>query len=98
MHAVTSPARRVNGQHAGGRLATACSVVVLMLIAGCAVGPNFQRPDTPETAGYTREPLPQQTVSADVAGGAAQHLVEGLDIPAQWWTIFHSPALNALIE
>ena len=24
--------------------------------------------------------------------------MEGLDIPAQWWALFHSDALNALIE
>ena len=70
----------------------------LLLLANCAVGPDFQRPSAPETAGYTREPLAAQTVAADVAGGAAQRLVEGLDIPGQWWTLFRSPPLNALIE
>jgi hypothetical protein len=24
--------------------------------------------------------------------------VQGLDIPGQWWTLFHSEALNSLIE
>jgi NodT family efflux transporter outer membrane factor (OMF) lipoprotein len=69
-----------------------------VLIAGCAVGPNFQRPTAPEATAYTREPLPAETAAADVGGGAAQRLVEGLDIPGQWWTLFHSPSLNALIE
>jgi NodT family efflux transporter outer membrane factor (OMF) lipoprotein len=62
------------------------------------VGPDFGQPAPPDVEGYTREPLAQQTSSADVAGGAAQHFVQGLDIPAQWWTLFHSPPLNALIE
>ena len=39
-----------------------------------------------------------QTASAPVAGGEAQHFVQGLDIPGQWWTLFRSPALNALVE
>ena len=47
---------------------------------------------------YTREPLAEQTSSTDVAGGEAQWLVQDLDIPGQWWTLFHSAALNALIE
>jgi NodT family efflux transporter outer membrane factor (OMF) lipoprotein len=80
------------------RLAIACNAAFLVLIAGCAVGPDFQRPSAPETAGYTQESLPAQTVAADVGGGAAQRVVQGLDIPGQWWTLFRSPALNALIE
>ncbi len=44
------------------------------------------------------EPLPAQTASAPVAAGEAQRFVQGLDIPGQWWALFHSPALNALIE
>ena len=31
-------------------------------------------------------------------GGNAQHLISGADIPADWWTLFHSRALNELIE
>ena len=31
-------------------------------------------------------------------GGEAQRFVQGLDIPGQWWTLFHSGALNNLVE
>ena len=31
-------------------------------------------------------------------GGEAQQFVEGRDIPAEWWTLFHSKPLNDLIE
>ncbi|UWF52122.1 efflux transporter outer membrane subunit [Pseudomonas sp. N3-W] len=69
------------------------------MLAGCKVGPNFSRPDVAENAGYSREKLPATTASAgDVAGGAAQRLVAGMDIPGQWWTLFRSPTLNALVE
>jgi NodT family efflux transporter outer membrane factor (OMF) lipoprotein len=68
------------------------------LLSACAVGPDFERPAAPEAAGYTLEPLARQTSSTDVTGGQAQHFVQGLDIPGQWWTLFHSKALNALIE
>jgi len=33
-----------------------------------------------------------------VKGGEAQRFVQGLDIPGQWWTLFHSAALNSLVE
>ncbi|MBS0416956.1 MAG: efflux transporter outer membrane subunit [Proteobacteria bacterium] len=67
-------------------------------LAGCAVGPNFKQPAAPAVSGYLPEPLPQQTESAPGQGGDAQHFVEGMDVPAQWWTVFQSPDLNALIE
>ncbi len=68
------------------------------LLVGCAVGPDFTTPPTPAVGGYTPEPLAQTTASADVPGGEPQRLVQDLDIPAQWWTLFHSPQLNALID
>ena len=71
---------------------------LLLLLAGCAVGPDFSKPSAPDVHGYTRRPLPATLASADVAGGQAQQFVEGGDIPADWWTLFHSPPLNALIE
>ena len=33
-----------------------------------------------------------------VPGGEAQHFVAGGNIPADWWTLFHSKELNALVE
>jgi NodT family efflux transporter outer membrane factor (OMF) lipoprotein len=37
-------------------------------------------------------------VSTDGPAGAAQRSVTGMDIPGQWWTLFHSDQLNRLIE
>ena len=70
----------------------------LAALSGCAVGPDFERPTAPDVTGYTSAPLAQQTASAEVAGGEAQRFVQALDIPGQWWTLFHSAALNTLIE
>jgi len=69
-----------------------------LLLAGCAVGPDFSRPAAPAVNGYTTQPVSAPTASAPVAGGEAQRFVNAADIPAQWWTLFHSPALNSLIE
>ena len=74
------------------------ALLLVAAVAGCAVGPDFQKPAPPEVSGYTPEPLAAETSAAAVAGGAAQRFVQGLDIPGQWWTLFHSAPLNALIE
>jgi NodT family efflux transporter outer membrane factor (OMF) lipoprotein len=75
-----------------------CLLAVGVAVTGCAVGPDFERPAAPDVEGYTRGPLPTKTASAGVTGGEEQRLVQGLDIPGQWWTLFHSRALNTLID
>ncbi len=62
------------------------------------VGPDFQRPAPPSVKAYTKTPLPGLSISPEAADGSSQQLLEGRDIPAQWWTLFHSPALNHLVE
>jgi NodT family efflux transporter outer membrane factor (OMF) lipoprotein len=72
--------------------------IALMLMTGCAVGPNFQRPTTPNVDRYTSQPLRAQTESVEIKGGEVQRFVQDMDIPGQWWTLFHSKPLNDLIE
>ncbi|HTS54501.1 MAG TPA: efflux transporter outer membrane subunit, partial [Burkholderiales bacterium] len=62
------------------------------------MGPDFKRPAPPGVEGYTSETLSSKTASADVAGGQEQRFALGEDIAQQWWTLFRSPELNALIE
>ena len=73
--------------------AAACAAAM-----GCTVGPDFKTPPAPSVMSFTPEPLPAMTASTDLTGGDAQHFVMGRDIAAQWWSVFHSDALNALIE
>jgi NodT family efflux transporter outer membrane factor (OMF) lipoprotein len=72
--------------------------IALVFMIGCAVGPNFQRPTTPNVDRYTLQLLPAQTASVKVKGGEVQRFVQDMDIPGQWWTLFHSKPLNDLIE
>ena len=62
------------------------------VLASCSVGPNFKTPEAPKVKGYLAEPLPEQS------GADAQQYVSGMDIPGQWWTLFHSPALDELVK
>jgi NodT family efflux transporter outer membrane factor (OMF) lipoprotein len=54
-------------------------------LTACMVGPDYHSPAAPAAKGYTSNSLPQD-------------FAMGQDIPAQWWTVFHSPALNDLIQ
>ena len=78
--------------------AGATALALSMLLASCAVGPDFLHPAAPDVAGYTREPLAPRTSSTDAPGGRSQHFVAGRDIPQEWWALFKSPALNALVK
>lgn len=69
-----------------------------MILTSCAVGPDFVDPVAPEITRYTIEPLAPRTSSTDAPTGQTQRFVEGRDIPQEWWALFKSPELNALIE
>jgi NodT family efflux transporter outer membrane factor (OMF) lipoprotein len=82
-----------------GRVNCALAGVLIGAVAGCAVGPNFKPPEAPAGGGFMPAGrLPAVTASAPLPGGEAQRFVDGLDIPGQWWTLFQSAPLNALIE
>jgi NodT family efflux transporter outer membrane factor (OMF) lipoprotein len=77
---------------------SAVLVTFAALAASCAVGPRYHRPDAPANAGYAPAPLPQTSASAPIHGGEVQRLINERDIPFEWWELFKSPALNALVE
>jgi NodT family efflux transporter outer membrane factor (OMF) lipoprotein len=73
-------------------------VAAAVLLTGCAVGPDFKSPDAPQTTRFTPSPMPTSTVGAAVVAGDVQTLHDGGTIPADWWTLFQSPELDALIK
>ena len=73
-------------------------IPVALLPAACAVGPDFVRPEAPAGADYAPTALPAATEAAAASGGAAQHFSPGKDIQYDWWKLFQSPALDALVE
>lgn len=64
-------------------------------LAGCTMGPDFRAPDGPGVATYTAGPQPEATATAD---GVAQRFVPARDLPADWWTLYASPKLDALVR
>jgi NodT family efflux transporter outer membrane factor (OMF) lipoprotein len=73
------------------------SAIALLAITGCAVGPDFKTPEAPKTDSYTAQPLPAETAATAVAGGSAQTFTIGKQVPTEWWTLFGSDKLNALV-
>ena len=75
-------------------------VILNMVLAACMLGPNFKSPPPPEIKRYTSSPLPKQTASLPTSAsyGKKQHFNMGQDLPAEWWTLFHSKELNTLID
>ena len=76
-------------------IAAARLAVLLMplFVAGCMVGPDFKQPPAPPVDRYAAS----ASATTANAGGDAQRFVTDMQLPAQWWTLFHSPALNELI-
>ena len=91
-----APTNTVQGFGPHG-IRTAAVPALLVLLASCAVGPDFKVPPAPAASGYTPEARPATTATVDVAGGASQRFDEARDIPGEWWALFHSKELDALI-
>jgi len=69
-----------------------------LVLAGCKVGPNFTPPPPPQVTGYAQAKPSATAATAGVASGVAQRFEPGQDIPGDWWTLFHSQPLDALVE
>jgi NodT family efflux transporter outer membrane factor (OMF) lipoprotein len=65
------------------------------MLGGCAVGPNFVRPEPPDTDRYTRELQSEATLAAD---GQAQHFIPTNTLIADWWKLFQSTELDAVVN
>jgi len=65
-----------------------------VLLAGCAVGPDFRVPSPPDVQSLTPHKLSERVV----ADGTVQRFVRGDDLPGEWWRLFRSRELTALVE
>ena len=64
-------------------------------LGACSVGPDFVRPAPPDAGRYTREPLAPATLAAD---GQAQHFTPDTLLMADWWRLFKSAQLDAVVR
>jgi len=66
------------------------AILFTMLLSGCTVGPDFERPDAPTAKSYTTEK------NLDKFG--SQSIKPNKIIAEKWWHEFSSPKLNAVVE
>jgi NodT family efflux transporter outer membrane factor (OMF) lipoprotein len=66
----------------------------VLLLGGCAVGPDFHRPAAPATDHY----LPSGQASPVDASAVPPRLVPGAALPGEWWQLFHSEPLEAAVK
>ncbi len=72
-----------------------CGALMLgCVLAGCAVGPEFVRPPPPKVTHYSPGADPVETVAAQ---GRLQRFSTGGAVAADWWRLFESPQLDAVI-
>ncbi len=72
--------------------------VLALLLSGCAVGPNYKSLPPPAADAYAAEIPVVQDEAAGAARGETQRFQPGQDLPGQWWRLFGSAVLDALIE
>lgn len=63
------------------------------MISGCAVGPDFATPASPEVSKYSNE-LPD---AASATASEQPLLQQSASIPAMWWQLFESEELEQLV-
>lgn len=72
------------------------SVGMVAALCGCAVGPDFVRPASPKVQEYTATEMP--AVIPSETGEVNQRIQIGQALSAQWWTLFRSPPLDAVLR
>lgn len=81
--------RRRSVTHAAAAAALAASI-----LGGCAVGPDFKRPVPPHEERYTVQPLRSERAEKN---DGDQRLIPRRPIDGDWWKLFQSDALDALV-
>jgi len=64
-------------------------------LAGCTVGPNFTRPAPPAATRYTADAPRDAGAAAD---DTLQHIELGREIEGNWWSLFRSDAVEAVVK
>ncbi len=72
-------------------------LMLSLLLSACAVGPDFKTPQV-ATGNAVFPGAGKPTPASEGAAGIAQTVIAAQDIPAQWWSVFHSDNLDQLIR
>lgn len=92
---ISLPAIGTRGSIARGMLMASLLGAVASVLVGCAVGPDFVRPGAPAVNHYGSGMDPTHTASVD---GVTQRFHRGGAVDADWWRLFGSPQLEAVMS
>jgi NodT family efflux transporter outer membrane factor (OMF) lipoprotein len=76
------------------KLPTLIAAAFATVLAGCAVGPDFKRPEPPHAQQY----VAPTAATNDGSAADRQELLLGESPATQWWQFFQSNALNQIVE
>jgi NodT family efflux transporter outer membrane factor (OMF) lipoprotein len=68
--------------------------ISLLVLSGCTVGPDFVRPKAPSADHYNQGLDPAETVAVE---GQSQRFEQGVGPVANWWNLFDSKQLDAIV-
>jgi len=74
---------------------TILALPIVLGLAACAVGPDFQPPVPPAGSSYSKEGIPKKT---SLANNTEQNFWKGNLSNAQWWQMFGSHSLDAIVD
>ncbi len=66
-----------------------------MITGGCAAGPDFVKPEAPRVNSYNYGGDAKETVAAE---GQTQRFMNGTEPAANWWKLFNSRQLDAIVS
>jgi NodT family efflux transporter outer membrane factor (OMF) lipoprotein len=78
------------------RVRTMAAAGATLALLGCAVGPDFKRPEAPATKDYVAGGVEQPKVTAGKE--APQQFTMGKKISGDWWHLFRSPPLDDVLK
>jgi NodT family efflux transporter outer membrane factor (OMF) lipoprotein len=85
---------RLRQGHCNGRSAWMLCGLSLLVLSGCSVGPDFVRPKASSADHYNQGHDPAETVAVE---GQSQHFEQGIGPVANWWNLFDSKQLDAVV-
>jgi len=71
-----------------------CGLACSLALVSCAVGPNYHRPAPPSASHYAPPADPERTAEAQ---GVVQHFSGDTSLAGDWWHLFNSPGIDAIV-
>jgi NodT family efflux transporter outer membrane factor (OMF) lipoprotein len=95
--ASTDPAAMTRGKPRAHAIARSSATLIWAMLSACTVGPNFKPPEGTSTTRYLAASDPAGAADDATSQSPRQAIALGQKVTAEWWALFKSPELNALV-